>query len=107
MSANDPLRTRNPLTNNARPACSRIEARFASSCHVSPSALVARELPAIGNPGRAVWTDDHAMRRRAFPKRNPLDATCFGIEATEHAGALTSVPDRAVRRGRHVMWMVS
>ncbi len=47
------------------------------------------------------------MWRRAFPKRNTLNATRLGIEATKHAGPLTSVPDRAVRRGCYVMWMVS
>ena len=64
-------------------------------------------MAAIGDPGRTIRADYNAMRGRALPKRNPLDATCFGIEATEHAGELTSVPDSAVRRGRHVMWMVS
>jgi hypothetical protein len=47
------------------------------------------------------------MWSRAFPKWNTLNGTRFEIEATKHAGALTSVPNRAIRRGRYVMGMVS
>ena len=62
-------------------------------------------LPALGDPGGAVGPDDHAMRRSTRPERNLRHLAGLRIEDAERALALRGVPDRAVRRRRHVMRM--
>ena len=64
-----------------------------------------RVLPALGDPGRAVRPDDHAVRRRALAERDLLDLAGLRIEDAERALALRRVPDGAVRRGRDVVRM--
>ena len=43
----------------------------------------------------------------SFPSGIRSTVTRLGIKTTQDAGSLTGVPDRAIRRGRHVMWMLS
>jgi hypothetical protein len=47
------------------------------------------------------------MRGRTLPELHPLDLAGVGIEPPEHPGALTGVPHRAVRRGRHVVRVIT
>jgi hypothetical protein len=50
----------------------------------------------VGHGPRRTSPRNERYRRRYVISGSsglPLDATRFGIEATEHAGALTSVPD--------------
>src|SRR5262249_34381141 len=64
-----------------------------------------RVLPAFGDPGRAVGTDDHAVRRRALAERDLLDLAGLWIENAERALILRSVPHLAVRRGGDIVRM--
>jgi hypothetical protein len=59
--------------------------------------------PAIGQPGRAVGSDDHSVRRRARADRNVLVLAGLWIDAAEHARTLAAVPDDAVEPGRHIV----
>ena len=42
-----------------------------------------------------------------FSQRNTLDSPRLGIKTTQDAGSLTGVPDRAIRRGRYIMRVLS
>ena len=64
-----------------------------------------RVLSALGDPGGAIGPDDHTMWRRARPERNLRHLAGLRIEDADRALALRGVPDRAVRRRRHVMRM--
>jgi len=58
---------------------------------------------AIRDPGGAVGTDDHAMRRRLLAQFNLSDGACVGIEPPERSQALSSVPDRSVGGGGNIV----
>jgi hypothetical protein len=47
------------------------------------------------------------MRLGAFTQWNTVDLSSARIEPTEHACVLARVPDRAVRRRRHIVRMVA
>src|SRR3546814_107884 len=55
--------------------------------------------PAVGDPRRAVRSDDHAVRGRAFAERNMRRLAGFRIKPPQRALALRGVPDRPARRG--------
>src|SRR5258706_16460290 len=66
-----------------------------------------RVLSALGDPRRAIRSDDDAMGRGAGPKRNVLVLAGLRIEPAENAFLLAAVPDRAIRRRRDVMRIVA
>ena len=59
--------------------------------------------PAVIDPRRPVRSDNHAVRRRSTPERDLFDLAGLGVEATEHALPLRSIPDSAVGRRRHIV----
>src|SRR5215470_3577555 len=66
-----------------------------------------RILAALGDPWRAIRSNDDAMGRGARPERNVLVLAGLWIEAAENAFLLAAVPDRAVRGRRDVMGIVA
>src|SRR5438093_4816382 len=58
---------------------------------------------AVGDPGRAIRTDDDAVRSRAAAERDALHLAGRGIEPPELAGTLAGEPHPAIARGRDVV----
>ena len=64
-------------------------------------------LPAIGEPRRAVRSNDDAMRRRFGPERIAFNFAGRGIEQATNAGLLPGKPDFAGRPDRDVVRIIA
>jgi hypothetical protein len=60
---------------------------------------------AVGDPWRAIGSDDHTMRRRSRSQRDMMCLAGLWIEAAQRARRLRGVPHRAIRRGRNIVRM--
>ena len=60
-------------------------------------------LTAVGDPGRAIWADDHAMGRGPLAEIDDLDGSAVWFETSDRTAALACEPHHSAACWRDVM----